>query len=156
MGISFILGSHRSGTTSLLRALELSRSACCLMEAMPNLNFESRYLFDGMLHDPHKPILEHIAPRVAAGLARRRHYVEKQSSLVPFVPYLAQFFNCKFIVPVRDGRDVVTSLINWHNQMFPIIYQECREAVPLSDHAAEVLANQHGIDPFDYSLPRPG
>ena len=66
MGISFILGSHRSGTTSLLRALELSRSTCCLMEPMPNLNFESRYLFDGMLYDPHKPILEHIAPRVAA------------------------------------------------------------------------------------------
>ena len=155
MSVVFILGSHRSGTTSLLRAVELSNYAACRMEPAPNLNIESRHHLDRVLWDPYAPLLQQVAPRVAAGLARRRFYVEKQNSLVPFIPELTRLFGARFVVPVRDGRDVAASLVDWHNQMFPIIYQECREEVLLGPHAQAVLAAQQGTSEFDYSLPRP-
>jgi hypothetical protein len=155
MSITFICGSHRSGTTSLLRVVELSREAHCQMEPSPNLNLESRYMFEGFLQDPFKIIVNQVAPRVASGLARCKHYVEKQNSLVPFIPSLYKFFGCKFLIPIRDGRDVVPSLLNWHYLMYPIIYQECREAGIFSEHAQGIRAAQKGVSEFDYSLPRP-
>src|SRR5437016_4951768 len=127
MGSTFIVGCARSGTTSLLKAIGLSRQATCMVEPAPNLNIESREMLEGRLGDPYKPLAEHVAPRVAKGLSKHRHYVEKQLALVPFIPQLDRLFRCRFIIPIRDGRHVVRSLINWHNQLFPLIYQECKE-----------------------------
>lgn len=126
------------------------------MEPMPNFNRESRALYDGALPDVLAVLHKDLAPRVVSGLTRRPFYVEKQVSLVPFVPHLHRLFNSRFIVPIRDGRDVVTSLMNWHEQMFPSIYRECRDEVELGPHARDVLARQQGEDAFDSSLPRPG
>lgn len=155
MSTTFIVGCARSGTTSLLQALALSEQAVCAIEPMPNLNLESRARFDGVLFDPYEPLVRQVAPRVARALHRARCYVEKQVSLVPFMRELVRLLNCRFVIPVRDGRDVVASLINWHNQMFPLIYQECREPGELSERARQVLARQVGADPYDQSLPRP-
>jgi len=155
MTIAFIVGSARSGTTSMLEALKLCPSACCRMEPAPNLNIESRDLMEGRLADPYAPLIQHVCPRVAEGLRDADAYVEKQISLIPFMEYLAEIMPCKFVITRRDGRDVAASLVNWHNQMFPIIYQECAEEAELSQRAREVLDSQDGRDPFDYSLPRP-
>lgn len=155
MPICFVTGAARSGTTSLLRALGLSPQAEIALEPTPTLNRESRDLYDGRLPDPRAVLARDVAPRVARALDRGKTYVEKHVSLVPFVPHLADLFPCRFLVPVRDGRDVVRSLIDWHNRFLPIIYQECKEAAPLGPEAKKVLARQTGADPFDQSLPRP-
>jgi hypothetical protein len=155
MPICFITGNARSGTTSLLRALELSPHAEVALEPMPNLNRESRDLFDGRLPDPAAVLARDVAPRVARALDRGKYYIEKHLSFVPFVPHLAELFRCKFLCPVRDGRDVVRSLMDWHARLMPIFYQECREPTELGPEAKKVLAAQRGPDPFDYSLPRP-
>ncbi|MBI4754387.1 MAG: methyltransferase domain-containing protein [Betaproteobacteria bacterium] len=155
MTIAFITGSGRSGTTSLLRALGLSNDVRVALEPEPTLNIESRELYEGRLRDPHSVLARDVLPRAARALDDGKIYVEKHLSLVPFVPHLAQLLDCKFVIPVRDGRDVVASMLNWHNQMYPIIYQECQEVVALGEHARSVLARQQGFDPFDYSLPRP-
>ena len=155
MSVTFICGSHRSGTTSLLRIIDLSRETHCEMEPSPHLNLESRYMFEGFLHNPFEVVLKQIAPRVAAGLAKCSHYVEKQNSLVPFIPVLYSFFGCKFLITIRDGCDVVASMVNWHQLMYPIIYQECGETGVLSKHAQSILDAQQGMSEFDYSLPRP-
>jgi hypothetical protein len=156
MSICFITGNARSGTTSLLRALGLSSHAEVALEPMPNLNKESRELYDGRLADPHAVLARDVAPRVARALDRGKHYIEKHISFVPFVPHLAELFPCKFLIPIRDGRDVVRSLMDWHTRFMPIFYQECREPTELGPEAAKVLAEQQFFpDPFDYSLPRP-
>lgn len=156
MSMVFIVGAARSGTTSMLRALEMSKHTYCAMEPYPNLNSESRALMEGWLPNPYRPVAEHLIPRITHGLNQGKIYVEKQISLVPFMEHLDRLLNCKFIITVRDGRDAVTSLVNWHNQMFPIFYQECKESAPLSDRAKDVLSKQIGPDLFNYSLPRPG
>jgi hypothetical protein len=125
------------------------------MEPMPNLNVESRRAFEGWLYDSYAPLAEQVAPRIAQGLKERPVYIEKQNSLVPLIQQIHSLFGAKFIIPVRDGREVVTSLMNWHSQMFPIIYQECSEATIYSQRARDVLSKQNGADEFNYSLPRP-
>ena len=151
----FITGSARSGTTSLLEVLGKSKFTQIALEPEPSLNFESRELYEGRLTDPYSVLARDVVPRVARALNNDKVYIEKHVSLVPFIPYLAGLLDCKFLIPIRDGRDVVASLLNWHNQMFPIIYQECHEQPTLGEHARKILENQQGADPFDYSLPRP-
>ncbi|WP_448106817.1 sulfotransferase domain-containing protein [Pseudomonas azerbaijanoccidentalis] len=151
----FITGSGRSGTTSLLRAIGLSSEVVIGLEPEPTLNVESRELFEGRLASPCSALAGAVVPRFADALDQDRVYIEKHLSLIPFVPYLNKLLDCKFIIPVRDGRDVVSSMIGWHNQMFPIIYQECLDRPVLSERAQSILDNQVGVDTFDYSLPRP-
>lgn len=151
----FITGSARSGTTSLLRALGLSSNVVVGLEPWPTLNTESRDQYDQVLKSPYSVLASTVVPRVASALDQGSIYIEKHVSLVPFVAHLNEMLDCKFIVPIRDGRDVVSSLMNWHNQMFPIIYQECLEVATLSERAQKILDGQVGVDSFDYSLPRP-
>lgn len=155
MSTFFITGSARSGTTSLLRALELNSRVVVGLEPEPSLNVESRELYERRLASPFGALASAVVPRVAKALDQGSIYIEKHVSLVPFVSHLNDLIDCKFIVPIRDGREVVTSLINWHSQMFPIIYQECTEQPELSVRAQKVLNDQVGVDTFDYSLPRP-
>jgi peptidoglycan/xylan/chitin deacetylase (PgdA/CDA1 family) len=152
----FITGSGRSGTTSLLRAIGLSSEVMIGLEPEPTLNVESRELFEGRLATPYSALAGAVVPRLADALDKGRVYIEKHLSLIPFVPHLNELLDCKFIIPIRDGRDVVASMIGWHNQMFPIIYQECQDRPVLSERAQSILDNQVGADTFDYSLPRPG
>lgn len=155
MSTFFITGSARSGTTSLLRALDLSSGVVVGLEPEPSLNVESRELYEGRLATPYGALASAVVPRVAEVFDKGLVYIEKHVSLVPFVSHLDKLIDCKFIIPVRDGREVVKSLMNWHSQMFPIIYQECIEKPALSARALDVLNKQVGVDSFDYSLPRP-
>src|SRR5688572_29337929 len=102
---------------------------------MPNLNAESRELIEGRLDNPHRVLAEQLMPRVAAALDDGAVHGEKNLTLGPFVPHLHTMLNCRFVWIVRDGRDVVRSLLNWHGEAFGNIYRECTEDDPLSDQA---------------------
>ncbi len=156
-GSLFIVGPGRSGTTALIQALALSAEAWCQSEPAPNLNADSRQKHEGYLPNPHVALARDVGPRLAMGLSRAGTYIEKQVSLVPFMRELHAMYGARFIVPYRDGRDVVASLMNWHHRRYPIIYRETPHDLALSPFAAEVDAQvaARGGDPFDYSLPRP-
>lgn len=158
MSSYFIVGAGRSATTALLTALELSNEAVCLSEPTSNLNEESRWKYEGFAYNPYLILARAVGPRLAKGLDQAGIYVEKQISLVPFMRELHAMYGAKFIIPYRDGREVVTSLINWHHNIFPIVYREARDAVSISEKARAVEASviaAGNYDPFDYSLPRP-
>lgn len=84
----FITGSMRSGTTSLLQALGLSRYAQIALEPMPTLNIESRELYEGRLSDPYSILARDVVPRVAKALDKGKVYIEKHISFIPFISYL--------------------------------------------------------------------
>lgn len=155
--VFFILGAGRSGTTALIKALSLSAEAWCLSEPVPHLNEESRWKFEGFLANSYHVLARDIGPRLAKGLSRTGKYIEKQIALVPFIRELHEMYGAHFIIPFRDGREVVTSLINWHHNRYPIIYREAAHDLPLSDFAAKIDLEviTRGYDSFDYSLPRP-
>jgi hypothetical protein len=154
--IYFVTSCARSGSTSLARILDTAPNGRCLVEPTPNLNVESRDFMEGRLADPFRVIAEHIAPRVASALDGGAVYGEKNVTLGPFIPHLDALLRCRFVWILRDGRDVVTSLMNWHMEAFGNIYRECAFADPLSPQAIASLAQvPPDLDTADYARPRP-
>lgn len=151
----FITGCARSGTTSLCRILDQARNARCLSEPDPKLNRESRDMIEGRLQDP-RAVLEKIRPRISESHALGLIHGEKLVTLIPFLPLLRNIYDCKIIYIYRDGRSVVRSLLDWHNNMFGNIYRECTETGNLNERAFNSAANLLlDFDGADYSRPRP-
>jgi hypothetical protein len=97
-----------------------------------------------------------LLPRVRKELARGDVYGEKNVTYAPFISHLHQALRGRFAWVVRDGRDVVTSLINWHGRKFGTVYRECRDAGNLSADALTSAANLSvHLDTSDYSRARP-
>lgn len=154
----FILSCARSGSTSLAHILDLAENGHCACEPMPNLNVETRLAMDGKLNNEQKQqlIKEQIVPRVNAGKEKHGIYGEKNLTYGPFVTELFSQTKGIFIHLIRDGRDVVTSLVNWHRHMFGDIYRECKDDEPLTPRAISILSNLDIYqDTSDYSRPRP-
>jgi hypothetical protein len=152
----FILSCARSGSTSLATILNEAKNSYCAIEPLPNLNVETREMMDGRIKDPYSVINKSILPRVQSNLKKIEIYGEKNVTYGPFVPYIRELLKCKFIFLKRDGRDVVSSLINWHEQMFGTVYRECKE---LGNLSSDAIKNAAGLpvhmDTSDYSRPRP-
>lgn len=154
--IYFVVSCARSGSTSLARILDTAINGRCLMEPVPNLNVESRDLMDGRLGNPREIVEEQVLPRIGEVLKQGLIYGEKNVTLAPFIPYLYEMLQCKFVFLIRDGRDVATSLMNWHNEAFGSIYRECKEESSLSDIARAAVSNLPlELDTSDYARPRP-
>lgn len=150
----FVIGCHRSGTTSLARILNGATNGCCLSEPAPNLNREARDRMDGRPMDARRVVEAAVGPRLAT--CELEVYGEKNAPLGAFLPELRQLFDCRFVVVVRDGRDVVRSLIDWHEGLFGNIYHECREPSALSELAREAVARLPAErDESDYFRCRP-
>jgi hypothetical protein len=152
----FILSCARSGSTSLTRILDTADNGICASEPMPNLNWETREAMEGRLLDLHGVIDRNIVPRVKKALQTNAVYGEKNVTYGPFITELYNALNCKFVFLKRDGRDVVRSLINWHEQKFGTIYRECRDSGNLAPEAIFNATNLPvHLDTSDYSRPRP-
>lgn len=152
----FIIGCGRSGTTSLARILNAATNGKCEVEPVPNLQYESRLAMEGRLADPEKHVKEAIFPRVSAGIAAGGVYGEKNVTYAPFIRELHRILNCRFVFIHRDGRDVVRSHINWHNNKFGTIYREASDLGDVSDKAimnSGTLPVHHDLS--DYGRPRP-
>ncbi|MBI3444876.1 MAG: hypothetical protein HY055_05860 [Magnetospirillum sp.] len=152
----FIVGCGRSGTTSLVRILDKAANGICRSEPGPILGLESRLLREGRLDQPFAALTRTIAPRIADTLDQGLIYGEKNLTLPPFIPHLHALFRCRFVHVIRDGRDVVSSWLDWHDQVYGNIYRECREPGHLSPRAREWVATYPAAeDEYDTSRPRP-
>ncbi len=154
--IYFVVSCARSGSTSLANILDTAAGGRCLVEPMPNFNAESRDLMEGRIVNPRAILARDMMPRIAEALDQGQVYGEKNVTLGPFIPCLHEMLRCRFVFLTRDGRDVATSLMNWHNEAFGTIYRECRDPGPLSKRAEGVAATLSiEDDTSDYSRPRP-
>jgi hypothetical protein len=127
-----------------------------LVEPEPKLNRETRDFREGRLRDV-MPVLEQsVFSRIREYAGKVEVYGEKSLNLGPFITWIHRELNCRFVFLKRDGRAVVRSLMDWHQQAFGNIYREGRNATPLSPRAMEHVA---GLpihrDDADYSRPRP-
>jgi hypothetical protein len=151
----FLVSCARSGSTSLTKILNAATNGKCLLEPGPNLSRETRDLMDGRLSDPRPALSRFMYPRIHAA-ADMEVYGEKNLTLGPLIGYLHKDLSCRFIFIHRDGRDVVRSLIDWHDKKFGTIYRECREAGRLTAEARQTAARLPvHLDLSDYSRPRP-
>jgi SAM-dependent methyltransferase len=152
----FVIGAARSGTTSLARILGGAANGKCAIEPSPNLNRETRAMLEGRLSDPMATLEATVLPRVRAESTHNAIYGEKNVTYGPFISHLHQALRSRFVYVARDGRDVVSSLVNWHDRKFGSVYRECRESGDLSSEAIEAAAALPvHLDTSDYSRPRP-
>ena len=111
---------------------------------------------EGKLSNPRQILESTVIPRVRTGCEKYAVYGEKDVTFAPFIPHLYEILESKFVFIKRDGRDVVRSLMDWHEQMFGSIYRECHDAGNLSSRATSAAANLPvHLDTSDYSRPRP-
>jgi hypothetical protein len=111
---------------------------------------------DGRISEPMAVVEGTVISRVKEKLKEVEVYGEKNVTYGPFIPYLYETLQCKFVFIKRDGRDVTTSLVNWHEQKFGTIYRECKDPGDLSQIAIASVANLPvHMDTSDYSRPRP-
>ena len=138
--------------------MDIAKNGVCICEPYPNLNIETRDAMDGKINknDYSKVIKRLISPRVAKHKDNDTVYGEKNVTYGPFIRELYDIFDCKFIFLKRDGRDVVRSIINWHNEKYGDIYLECKDAGKLSEAAIKARKKMlNRLDTSDYSRPRP-
>lgn len=155
--VFYIVSCARSGSTSLTRILSAATNARCESEPPPDVNRECRDAMDGRLRESHQSIVERVfAPRVEKTRGTVAVYGEKHVTLAPFMYEMHRQLGCKFVYIQRDGRDVVRSLLDWHNLKFGTIYREAADCDGLTANAksnSSNLLSHH--DTSDYSRPRP-
>lgn len=151
-----IVSCARSGSTSLARILDTAANGRCVSEPSPNLNRETRLMMEGKLADPEHVIDQTVVERVRRKLREAEAYGEKNVTYGPFIPLLHERLGCKFVFVIRDGRDVVRSLVNWHEAKFGSVYRECMDPGKLTTEAT-VAASELPVhlDTSDYARPRP-
>lgn len=152
----FVVSCARSGSTSLTRILDTATNGRCVVEPQPNLNRETRDMREGRLADPDATLRDTVIARVEAERGSGQVYGEKNVTYGPFIDRLHERLGARFVYIRRDGRDVVRSLMDWHERMFGTIYRECEDPGNLSPRAAqEAGALPIHRDTSDYSRPRP-
>ncbi len=153
-----LLCTARSGSTALARILDQAENGHCAAEPAPNFNYETRLAMDGRLDAvARKDLIQStLVPRVHEGQEKYGIYGEKHVTYGPFIAEISQELKARFIHLIRDGREVVRSMIDWHNAKFGTVYRECTDAGTLSPEAIFAASNLLACDDMsDYSRCRP-
>lgn len=109
---------------------------------------------DGRLPDRGAVVRNLVAPRVRA--STWEVHGEKNVTYGPFIPELHEQLGARFVLLTRDGRDVVRSLMDWHDRLFGTVYREAVDVGSLSEQARQA-AGALGVhlDTSDFARPRP-
>ena len=146
--VFFIIGCPRSGTTAYAHILNTASNALVHVEEPPQLRIESRSLLMGTLDDPEATLRNAKRDRIAEVLASGKMYGDKNPCYLPFIPLLVKLWDAKLIALVRDGRDVVRSLIDWHEL-------HARNIFAMAEDENGIPHKDPEEDPWDYSRMRP-
>ncbi|MBU1121517.1 MAG: sulfotransferase [Candidatus Omnitrophica bacterium] len=113
--IFFIIGSVRSATTAVAKIFTNSTNSEIFIEQEPKLCIEARNLYKKAINKPMEVIKEVKERHIKSVIDRGLIYGDKNPNYLPFIPYIDNLWQPKFIFIVRDGRDVVRSMMDWHN-----------------------------------------
>ncbi|MFC1634588.1 hypothetical protein ACFL5Z_07070, partial [Planctomycetota bacterium] len=137
----FLTGAGRSGTTSCIRILGTASNAQTFSEPSPRMPLQIRGYTLGKLLDPKPLIWRARIEKIREVLSQGKIYGEKDLQTFCWLPYYRELFNPRFVFVMRDGRDVITSLMNWHYIIHGTIYREVDDIHLLSEQALERLTN---------------
>jgi len=133
--IFFIISSVRSGSTAITQICNTASNCWCGMETHQNAKSVIWHLKNNPSYSPEEWIRGNIGAERQK--TKKPIYGQKDPVFGPLIPYLHEAFDCKFVYLIRDGREVVTSMLNWNQNTTGYLYRECREPVELSEAALE-------------------
>lgn len=146
--VYFIFGAFRSGTTAFCHFLQAAENGEVSIEQPPKLGLEARLLYEGKLERPANVIRLARQASVEKTLKQGKIYADKNPNYLLFIPHLIELFDCRFLFLHRDGRDVVRSMLDWHDVGGKSIFTLAEDG----DNPARI---DGGEFPWDYSLLRP-
>ncbi|MCQ9205007.1 MAG: sulfotransferase [Omnitrophica bacterium] len=146
--IFFIIGVARSATTAVVNIFSISKNSKVFVEQEPKLCIEARRLYNGSLDSPKEFIKKAKEVHINAVINEGFIYGDKNPNYLPFIPSLDALWQPKFIFVVRNGRDVVRSLMNWHNVCRGNIF-----GMKEDDETSNIISPEQ--DKWDYSRLRP-
>lgn len=112
--VFFIVGCPRSGTTAIAKILDYAENSNVFIEQSPKLCIESRHHYERRLENP-EVVLKHAKKELINNVVKQGLiYGDKNPNYLPFIPYLEKIWAPKYLFIIRDGRDVVRSLMDWH------------------------------------------
>ncbi len=144
----FILGCPRSGTTAVSKMLDTSINADVFIEQDPKLCIESRELSKGLFDNPLKYIATTKKGKITITNTKGKLYGDKNPNYLPFIPYLENLWQPKYVLVVRDGRDVVRSMLSGRKIRKGGFYS-------LPEDNTESKISDPKLDYWDYSRLRP-
>jgi hypothetical protein len=144
----FIIGCARSGTTAVTKILNSSNNSKIYVEQEPNLCIESRNLYKGVLDSPVEIIKNAKEQQIKTENEKGLIFGDKNPNYLPFIPYMEKLWQPKYVFVVRDGRDVVRSLMDWNKVCKGNIY-----GMKEDDESSNI--NSPEQDWWDYSRLRP-
>lgn len=83
---------------------------------------EYRQLIEGKLAEPVSTLWNAKYLPINQVISKGFKYGDKNMAYMPFIPYLVTLWDCKIVFLVRDGRDSVRSIMDWHDFRVHNIY----------------------------------
>lgn len=153
-----IIGAPRSGTTSFSNIINLFPNYNCNIE--PDISIHKllyqKYCSRRVISNEvvNETLKNNLFKRF--NINKLINYGEKDVIYGPFIKNINEYKDLLFIFIYRDGRDVVSSLMNWHLHKFGNIYRENLEIENISIKALENLGTNLLLDDYnDLSRFRP-
>lgn len=149
--IHLVTGAFRSGTTAMCHILGIATNAEVHVEDPPKMCHEARARYEGRsTADDLEAVMDARSQAAKKTLDKGLKYVDKNPNHLMFLDAAIRRFDSRTLICIRDGREVVRSMMDWHAIQGKSIFT-LAEDDPDSD--------RHGDDhPWDDSLlrPRPG
>ncbi len=112
----YIIGCARSGTTAIAKILGRCENVEVGIELLPNLCIESRNLYQNNLKiNPKTVLTEARKNQIQQVNNKGKIFADKNVNYLPFIPHMSKLWNPKYLFVIRDGKDVVRSLMDWHS-----------------------------------------
>lgn len=146
--IFFIIGCARSGTHAMAKILDTCTNAQVFIEQPPKLCVEARDLMKGTLEEPPRVLQAAKGDPIRHVLDQGLIYGDKNPNYLPFIPILEDLWQPRYLFVTREGRDVVRSLMDWHELGRGNIYGMAED-----EKGSTILT--HEQDWWDYSRIRP-
>lgn len=141
----FIIGFPRSATTALAHILDSATNATCHVEQSPKFRRASIDYQRGRIRNGRELLLQKKLPSIQETWNGTLIYGDKNPCLMPFIPDISTLWDSKFVFMTRDGRDCVSSLMNWHKHKAHNIFAS----------SLDIEGQTEAPDPWDYSRMRP-
>ncbi|MBN1797191.1 MAG: sulfotransferase domain-containing protein [Spirochaetales bacterium] len=109
----FIIGCPRSGTTALVKILNLATNAEIFSEQDPKMCIAARMKYENILPYAKDFIRKSKIEMITKAINNNLIYGDKNPNYLFFIREMYELWNCKFIFVLRDGRDVVRSSMDF-------------------------------------------
>ncbi len=144
--VFFIIGAPCSATTAYSQILGTAWNANVYVEQTPKLRRASRELIEGRLEKPTEVLRRAREAAILGAREQGLKYGDKNPCYLPFIPYLLELWDPKFVLLTRNPKEVLRAMVSFKLSRGGV-FSLCEDEPGSTTTAQE--------NPWDYSRLRP-